>query len=275
LLAVRATRAVILARGLGTRMRREDPSAALSEHQARAAELGAKAMMPVGRPFLDFVLSALADAGVEQVCLIVAPEHDAMRDHYARVRPARVALSYAVQQEARGTADAVLAARPFTGDDPFLVLNADNYYPVAALRALSELGGPGLVGFDREALVRLGHIDAGRIRRYALLRVDARGFLAGIVEKPDRRTDSAMGPHALVSMNLWSFTPAIFDACERVAPSVRGELELPDAVGLAMRLAGPEGRFRVLPMSAAVLDLSSRGDVPAVASRLRDVVVRL
>jgi glucose-1-phosphate thymidylyltransferase len=83
-------RAVILARGLGTRMR-EATDGDLDPDQARAAETGAKAMMPitgalrdaagsfvsgsVSRPFLDYSLSALADAGYTDVCLVVAPDH--------------------------------------------------------------------------------------------------------------------------------------------------------------------------------------------------------
>ena len=51
---------VVLARGLGTRMRRADDAVPLSPQQAAAADAGAKAMMPVGRPFLDYVLSAAA-----------------------------------------------------------------------------------------------------------------------------------------------------------------------------------------------------------------------
>ena len=108
------TRAVILARGLGTRMRREDAGAQVDAEQAAVADTGVKAMIPVGRPFLDFALSALADAGIEEVCLVVAPEHDLLRDRYTRELPVqRVRLHFAVQEAPRGTADAVLAAEDF------------------------------------------------------------------------------------------------------------------------------------------------------------------
>ena len=50
-------KAVILARGLGTRMRKADTGAALDSAQQAAADSGLKAMIPVGRPFLDYVLS--------------------------------------------------------------------------------------------------------------------------------------------------------------------------------------------------------------------------
>jgi glucose-1-phosphate thymidylyltransferase len=89
------------------------------------------------------------------------------------------------------------------------------------------------------------------------------------MENPDEATFAAMGEHALVSMNLWAFTPAIFEACLRVKPSARGELELPDAVRILMRDLGE--RFRVLPFSAPVFDLGRRSDIAAVEAFLRTV----
>ena len=44
-------------------MRRPAPGASISDEQADIADQGLKAMIPVGRPFLDYVLSSLADAG--------------------------------------------------------------------------------------------------------------------------------------------------------------------------------------------------------------------
>ena len=42
------TKAVILARGLGTRMRKSDDSASLDASQAAAADTGVKGMIPIG-----------------------------------------------------------------------------------------------------------------------------------------------------------------------------------------------------------------------------------
>lgn len=265
-------KAVILARGLGTRMQRSDSTALLSTDQAAAADEGIKAMMPMagGRPFLHYVLSALADAGVREICLVVAPDATLLQRHFHReLTLQRVRIAFAIQQHARGTADAVLAAESFAQSDRFLVLNADNYYPVESYRALVGADGNALPGFDREALVTLGNIDEERIRRYALLRVSSDGFLEEIVEKPDANTFEAMGAHALVSMNLWAFTPKIFDACRRVKPSARGELELPDAVRILMNQLGEQ--IRVFPFKAAVLDLGTRADVATMEAALHDV----
>src|SRR5687768_10482339 len=216
-------KAVVLARGLGTRMRRADSNALIDDRQAAVADQGIKAMIPIGRPFLDFVLSALADAGIADVCLVIGPEHTAVRDYYERSGLLdRVRVSFAIQERPLGTADAVLAAERFVDGDRFLVMNADNYYPVAAYEALRLLDEAGLAAFDRDALLADGRIDGDRIMRFALLDVGGDGYLRRIVEKPDVATARAMGHSALVSMNLWAFESSIFEPCRTVAPSARG-----------------------------------------------------
>jgi dTDP-glucose pyrophosphorylase len=267
-------RAVILARGLGRRMRQAVSGATLEPEQSAAADQGIKGMIPIGRPFLDFLLSALADAGFTKICLVIGPEHHSVRDYYgAPGRLHRVDLSFAVQAEPRGTADAVLAAERFAGGELFLVCNADNYYPADVLAALRALEGPGLAGFEREALVERSNIPADRVNHFALLAEGPEGQLVDIVEKPDAATAARLGPSARVSMNAWVFGPDIFEACRRVGPSVRGELEIQDAVRYAMHTLGT--RFAVVPVRAGVLDLSNRGDIAAVAERLKDTEVRL
>jgi glucose-1-phosphate thymidylyltransferase len=267
------TKAVILARGLGTRMRAPDGDAQLSREQAAVADTGMKAMIAIERPFLDYVLTALADAGFTEVCLVVGPEHDMVRQHYAESAPRRIKVQFAIQEKPLGTADAVLAAASFIGADAFVVLNADNYYPPAVLGELRAQREPALPAFDREALLREGNIPADRIARYALLDVGSDGYVRRIVEKPDEATVRAFGADAAVSMNVWLLTPAIYEACRRVPPSARGELELPNAVQWAIEHLGM--RIRAVPVRAGVLDLSHRGDIPAVAARLRGTTVRL
>ena len=268
------TKAVVLARGLGKRMRAPDEGTALAPEQAHAADTGVKAMIPVGRPFLDYVLSAVADAGFTDVCLIVGPEHDAIREYYGReVETTRLRVSFAVQREPLGTADAVLAAEGFAAGDAFVVLNSDNYYPAAVLRLLREQKGPALPAFDRAGLLADGHIPPERIMRYALLDIGPDGYLRRIAEKPDESEAREFGEHAYVSMNVWLFTPAIFEACRRVTPSARGELELPNAVQWAIDHV--DMKILAIPVEAPVLDLSHRADIPAVAARLEGTDVRL
>lgn len=265
-------KAVVLARGLARRMKEDQPDATLDRDQAAAAGAGQKAMMPVGagrRPFLDYILSSLADAGASEVGLVIGPEHGAIRRRYeVDAPPRRSRVRFLVQERPLGTANAVLASETWTDGDPFLVLNGDNLYPVPALRDLVELTTPGLPAFARDALVRESNIPAERVAAFALLDVDAEGWLRAIVEKPGEQAMAAAGGRALVSMNCWRFDERIYRACRDVSRSARGEFELPEAVALAIARGVA---FRAVPARGAVLDLSRRTDVADVARRLAGI----
>ncbi len=269
------TKAVILARGLGTRMRRaEGDPGQLDAQQAEMANSGLKAMIPVGRPFLDYVLSGLADAGYREVCLVIGPEHGVVRDYYRRICvPERVRVSFAIQARPLGTADALAVAEPFTAGEYFLMLNSDNYYPTNVCRDLRLLGRPAIAAFERHSLAHKSNISPDRIRQFAMVASNPDGTLARIVEKPDEATMQALGPDVFVSMNCWCFGASIFRACAAVRPSPRGELELTDAVQFAISKLGE--CFQVLTTHEGVLDLSSRSDIAAVARKLMGIEVRL
>jgi len=255
-----------MARGLGTRMRKADAGVRLDPDQHAVADEGQKGMIPVGRPFLDYVLSGLADAGLIHVCLVIGPEHRAVREYYTGPgRPTRVTVDFAVQERPLGTADAVLAAESFAGGASIVVLNADNLYPTEAIFDLQTLGRAGLIGFRRSGLLRSGDIPADRINQFALIDWTG-GMLTRIVEKPDAETAAEFGEDPWVSMNLWLLPPTIFASARAIAPSPRGELELVDAVRHGMEVLGE--RYRVKVRDDAVLDLSTRGDIPRVRERL-------
>ena len=267
------TKVVILARGLGTRMRQADDKARLEGHQAAVAARGIKAMIPIGRPFLDYVLTEVADAGFTDVCLVIGPEHQAVRDHYAReMVPSRVRVRFAVQERALGTANAVLSAEEFAAGDTFVVLNSDNYYPSVALEELHRLREPAIAGFDRETMIRSGNISAERTSRFGALDVDEGGYLRRILVAPNEEMLRAGAP-IYSSMNCFLFTPKIFAACREVPLSTRGEYELPQAVHWA--IDKHHRRFKVVRVSQPVLDLSTRADIAGVAEHLKGVAVNL
>jgi len=265
--------AVIMARGLGSRMRREDAAVSLDASRASVADAGVKGMIPIKRPFLEYVISALADAGLEKIVLVVGPKSDTIRTHFTHeVSPKRVHIGFAIQDEPIGTANAVTSAAAVVGDELFLVLNADNYYPVEAYRALAAEESAGTVAFDRDALVRDGNIDPDRVRSFAVLRVGDDGMLKGIIEKPGDALDPTSHDARWVGMNLWAVTPEIVNACRHVPKSARGEYELPEAVGMAVQEGVP---VRAVRMAAPVLDLSRRSDIASVVERLGHLEPRL
>ncbi len=254
-------------------MRKTDPAVSLDPTQAAAAERGVKAMIPIGRPFLDYVLSVLADAGYRRVCLVVGPEHGDVQAYYNSLDTPRLRIEFAVQQEPLGTADAVAAAEEVVGREPFLMINSDNYYPLEPLAALRSAGGSAVAVFDRDAMLDGSNIPADRLSKFAVAEVDSDGYLKRILEKPDDATLARLPRPLGIGMNCWRFEASIFEACRSIGRSPRGELEITDAVQYSIDRLGE--RFAVVWSRAPVLDLSSRSDIEPVAARLAGTGVNL
>jgi dTDP-glucose pyrophosphorylase len=266
-------KAVILARGLGTRMRRQEDGVELSSQQRAAADSGQKAMIRFGRPFLDYVLADLADAGYRRVCLVIGPEHTEIREYYSALPTTRLSIDFAIQQEPRGTSDAVAAAEKFAGDEHFIAINSDNLYPQEALRGLRELPGAGVALFEQESLLAGGNFTRERVSRFAIGKTNEQGLLERVIEKPDEATLAALPRPVYLSMNCWRLGPSIFRACKSIPLSPRGELELTDAVQYSIDVLGE--KMHVAKICAPVLDLTNRGDIAAMAKRLEGKEVNL
>lgn len=193
-----------------------------------------------------------------------------------------------------GTGHAVLAAAPQL-DGPFVVANADDFYGRRAVtelgRHLEQTGGTrppwwAMVGYRlADTLPATGAVSR------ALCVRDGDGCLAGLQEivAIERAGDGARWVDgagserrepldALVSMNLWGFTPELLDQLERgfeaflaAGPGAREEYYLPVAVGEAVQ-AG-EARVAVLDAGGRWCGMTSPEDRAATADVLRELVV--
>jgi N-acetyl-alpha-D-muramate 1-phosphate uridylyltransferase len=114
-MSVKPTKAMVLAAGLGVRMR------PLTDKMP-------KPLVPVaGRPLLDHVLDKLADAGVSEAVVNVHYLPDQIIDHTAsRTRP-RVIISDE-RDQVLGTGGGVVKALPLLGPEPFFHVNADTLW---------------------------------------------------------------------------------------------------------------------------------------------------
>ncbi len=117
------TTAVILAGGLGTRLRSAVPDLP-------------KPMAPIaGRPFLEHLLDYWIAQGINRFVLSVGYRHEIIVDHFGAAYK-RAALVYAIEEAPLGTGGAVLlAAAEVAAGESFLVLNGDTYF-AAELKAL-------------------------------------------------------------------------------------------------------------------------------------------
>lgn len=110
----RRLQAIVLAGGLGTRLRSVVPDLP-------------KPMAPVaGRPFLAHVLDALVEAGFASAVLAVGYRHEVIRDHFGHAYRG-LPLTYSIESRPMGTGGAIRLAAARVSADPVFVLNGDTY----------------------------------------------------------------------------------------------------------------------------------------------------
>jgi glucose-1-phosphate thymidylyltransferase len=202
---VERLKGLILSGGRGTRLR-------------PITHTSAKQLVPVAnRPVLFYALDAMAEAGIEEVGVIIAPETgDEIRAAAGDGSRFGVRITYIVQDEPAGLAHAVLTAEPFLGADPFVMYLGDNLLQ-GGIEDLVEA----FAAHAPDALILLTPVPDPEHYGVAELRD---GRVVALAEKPSEpRTDLAL-------VGVYMFTAAIHGAARAIRPSPRGELEITDAI---------------------------------------------
>lgn len=122
------TSAIILAGGLGTRLR------------SVVADVP-KPMAPVnGKPFLEYLLDYWYNQGIFHFVISVGYRHEIITSHFG-ARYKNATIEYAIEKTPLGTGGGFLLASDHLGDDSaFLLLNGDTYFPInlAALERFAQ-----------------------------------------------------------------------------------------------------------------------------------------
>ncbi|MDA0839184.1 MAG: NTP transferase domain-containing protein [Planctomycetota bacterium] len=266
-------KAVILAGGLGSRMRSHDPAIKLVKDAELAANSGLKWMVPLeGRPLISHTFTQLCLAGCNEICVVISPNSVFVKKALIDASASEdIELSFVVQPEPLGTANAVLPAEAFVGNDAFITLNGDTVYPATALEKLISSNHDGwvLLGFSISGIVEKSNIDEQRARRFAALDFDEQFVLRDIVEDAEDPQKYAHDGDLYVSFNCNRLDRRFFDACKSISPDPRnGEYQLPDAIRYGVRRLKIE--TKVIPVHAGVVDLTSRSSIESAATLLRD-----
>ncbi|MCW3034239.1 MAG: Nucleotidyl transferase [Solirubrobacterales bacterium] len=175
-------RAMVLAAGLGTRLR------------PLTYEI-TKPMVPVlDRPVMEHIVDLLDRHGFEEVIANLHYFPDTIREHFGE------RLEYRFEPELLGTAGGVHACAEFFGDEPFLVISGD---------ALTDIDLGALAARHRQAggVATLAVKQVADTREYGVVLHDDDGRITGFQEKPE--PDDALSD--LGNCGIYVFDPRIFD----------------------------------------------------------------
>jgi glucose-1-phosphate thymidylyltransferase len=202
---------LILSGGKGTRLR-------------PITHTSAKQLVPVAnKPVLFYGIEAMADAGIEEVGIIIAPETGAEIERVAG-DGARfgVRISYILQEEPLGLAHAVLTAETFLGASPFVMYLGDNLLQGGIADLVAAF-----VEHEPDALILLTAVPDPEnygVAELAQAPAGETGRVVRLAEKPaEPATDLAL-------VGVYMFTAQIHEAARAIEPSARGELEITDAI---------------------------------------------
>ena len=226
----RVRKAIIPAAGLGTRF-------------LPATKALAKEMLPiVDKPTIQFIVEEARKSGIEDIVVVDGKNKRSIEDHFDSNPELEdnlklvedttdINIYFIRQSHPRGLGDAVLTARDFIGDEPFVVMLGDD------LNNINNNGEPltkqliesyQQTGASTLAVMRVPHEDTAKYGVINPSKEVTPGLynVTSFVEKPAPKD----APSDLAIIGRYVFTPEIFDVLAKTKPGKGNEIQLTDAI---------------------------------------------
>jgi NDP-sugar pyrophosphorylase family protein len=176
-----------------------------------------------GRPTLDFVLCAVAKAGVERVCIITNHLEEKIFEYVGDGSKWNLSANFAHQSELRGNGDALLSVpQSWIEDEPVMVVATDYLLEEDSLLELVQAQEK----YQTDIVMSLKECPIEELTARSSVDVDSDWHVKRIIEKPKR--EEIMSPYA--ASILFILPPQIWEYLPKVSPSERGEIEMQSAI---------------------------------------------
>lgn len=180
---------------------------------------GAKQLVPVAnKPVLYYAIEDLVEAGITDIGIVISPETgDQVRESVGDGSSFKAHIQYIEQDVPRGIAHGIKIARPFLGEDKFVLFLGDNFIRDGIVPQV----GAFLNGTMNAQIILYEMPDPSGMGVAVL---DGDNRVTRLVEKPRQ----FISPYAVIG--IYMFDHHVMDAVNSIQPSARGELEITDTI---------------------------------------------
>ena len=181
-----------------------------------------------GRATLDFVLCAVAKAGVERVCIVTNHLEEKIFEYVGTGSKWNLSATFAHQSELRGNGDALLSVpQSWIRDESVMVVATDYILEEDSLLELVQAKEK----YQADIVMSLKECPIEELAARSSVDVDSNWRVKRIIEKPKR--EEIMSPYAasilfILPSQIWGYLP-------KVQPSERGEIEMQAAIDEMIR----------------------------------------
>ena len=225
-------------------------------------------MLPLlDRPAIDFVVKEFIDSGIDEILIITSRRKKALEDYFDRevelegiftsqgadeklekIRPAKASIFFVRQQVMRGTGHALLQAKPFVNNEPFVAAYPDDLHfgdPPLARQLIDVYNETG-------STVLATVTDPPALNSYAVPALEDDGIhVTDIVEKPAPGTEQSRE----ASIGRFLYSGDFLDKLSQAWDEHPGDGEFYHVEGISRQIA--ERNVVIKPLSGTRVDIGT------------------